>query len=139
MNIRMYHRCVCELFPVGVIMIPTTNKLQCSFFYTVNSADCYSLNCLKNKRSLFCLYCSYSFLLKIKTTISYLILHLQAHLVWPMRCTLPMACSSCAGLRIGSTSSTWVASMMFRPFDPVCNGNSKMLIFSSYLKELKFS
>ncbi|KAF3845594.1 hypothetical protein F7725_008757 [Dissostichus mawsoni] len=41
------------------------------------------------------------------------------HLVCPMRCTLPMACSSWAGLRIGSTSRTWVASMMFRPLEPV--------------------
>ncbi|KAF3845603.1 hypothetical protein F7725_008766 [Dissostichus mawsoni] len=54
------------------------------------------------------------------------------HLVCPMRCTLPMACSSWAGLRIGSTSRTWVASMMFRPLEPVCRGSSsRMLICSS--------
>lgn len=50
-----------------------------------------------------------------------------------------MAWSSWAGLRMGSTSSTWVASMMFRPLEPVWRGRSRMLIFSSYLKELRFS
>lgn len=50
-----------------------------------------------------------------------------------------MAWSSWAGLRIGSTSSTWVASMMFSPLEPVWRGRRRMLIFSSYLKELRFS
>lgn len=62
-----------------------------------------------------------------------------SYLVWPIRCTLPMAWSSWAGLRIGSTSRTCVASMMFRPLEPVWRGSRRMLILSSYLKELRFS
>lgn len=61
------------------------------------------------------------------------------YLVWPIRCTLPIAWSSWAGLRIGSTSSTCVASMIFSPLEPVWRGRRRMLIFSSYLKELRFS
>lgn len=50
-----------------------------------------------------------------------------------------MAWSSWAGFRMGSTSRTWVASMMFSPLEPVWRGRRRMLIFSSYLKELRFS
>ena len=55
-------------------------------------------------------------------------------LVWPILWTLPIACNSWAGFKIGSTNSTWLASIKFNPFAPEVIGNNNTLTSSLFWK-----
>lgn len=55
-------------------------------------------------------------------------------LVCPILWTRPIAWSSVAGFRMGSTSNTWVASTIFRPLQATFKGNKSVEISASNLK-----
>ena len=50
----------------------------------------------------------------------------------PKRWTLPMACNSLEGLRIGSTRSTWLASIRFSPLAPDLRGIKRTFTSSRF-------
>lgn len=60
-----------------------------------------------------------------------------AYLVCPMRCTRPIACSSTPVFSKGSTSSTWVASMIFNPLEPEWNGSRSTLTSGLVLNSVR--
>ena len=62
----------------------------------------------------------------------------KTYLVCPIRWTRPTACSSWAGFNAGSTNNTWVASMMFRPLEPVCKGRRRTPTKESCLNVCRF-
>lgn len=62
----------------------------------------------------------------------------ETYLVCPMRCTRPTACNSWAGFKAGSTNNTCVASMMFRPLEPVCRGRRSTPTRESCLNVCRF-
>ena len=55
-------------------------------------------------------------------------------LVWPILWTLPIACNSWAGFKMGSINSTWLASIKFNPFAPEVIGNNNTLTSSLFWK-----
>ena len=74
----------------------------------------------------------------MKWNISRYLRRLETYLVCPMRCTRPTACNSWAGFKAGSTNNTCVASMMFRPLEPVCRGRRSTPTRESCLNVCRF-